>query len=117
MARQFLTAPCSYRTSTDGQARLARFVFLAALTLCAFQTAATAKNPGKSASDSHVTPKTGKQGPATLEKLEQVLKQSRSESEARTLLAQLHAVRLGKLTPAVYILVRHGRALQKQNRP
>lgn len=116
MARQFLTAPYFYRTSTDGQARLARFVFVAALALCACQTAAAAKNPVKSAPDSHVTRETGKQGPATLEKLEHALKQARSESEARALLAQLHAVRLGKLTPAVYILVRQGRALQKQNR-
>jgi len=116
LARQFLTAPYFYETSMDGQARLARLVFVAALTLCPLQTAAAAKDAGKSASDAHVTLETGKKGPSTLEKLEDALKQARSESEARALLAQLHAIRLGKLTPAVFILVRHGRALQKQNR-
>lgn len=116
MARQILTAPSSYKTSTDGQAGLARFVFMAALTFCPLQTPAAAKNAGKSASDAHVTLATGKKGPSALEKLEDALKQARSESEARALLAQLHAVRLRNLTPAVFILVRHGRALQKQNR-
>ncbi len=83
----------------DGQARLARLVFMAALILFPLQTAAATKTAGKSASGAHVTLETGKKGPpATLGKLEDALKQARSESEARAILAQLHTVRLGKLT-------------------
>lgn len=112
MARQGLTASCSFKTFSDGQAKLARFVCLSALLLPLFQSSSHAESKKKEG----VVSKNASENTSSLEKLEHALSKAHTASEARALLAQANAVRLTKLTPAVFILVQQGRDLQKQNK-